>query len=89
MDFFDFIWNVNQERQIEELRGRFHQARLETDLSGGPSRLKELTEENLELKLRLGLLIRLLIAKGVITAQEFAALIAEVRPKGTQGKDTR
>jgi hypothetical protein len=34
-----------------------------------------------ELKLRLGLLVRLLIAKGVFTAQEYADLVAEARPK--------
>jgi hypothetical protein len=34
------------------------------------------------LKLRLGLLVRLLIDKGLITAEEYAALIAEARPQG-------
>ena len=74
--------NVSQERQLEELRGRLDRAQVEQDLSvGNPQKLKELTEENLQLKLRLGLLVRLLISKGLITAQEYAALIAEVRPK--------
>ena len=82
MDIFDLLWNVSQERQLEELRGRLDRAQLEQDLSvGNPQKLKELTEENLQLKLRLGLLVRLLISKGLITAQEYAALIAEVRPK--------
>jgi hypothetical protein len=82
MDFFDLLWNVSQERQLEELRGRLDRERLEQDLSvGNPQKLKELTEENLQLKLRLGLLVRLLISKGLITAQEYAALIADVRPK--------
>ena len=43
------------------------------------SHLKELADENLELRLRVALLIRLLIAKGVFTAEEFAALLAETR----------
>jgi hypothetical protein len=82
MDVFDLLWNVSQERQLEELRGRLDRAQLEQDLSvGNPQKLKELTEENLQLKLRLGLLVRLLISKGLITAQEYAALIADVRPK--------
>ena len=80
MDAFDFLWNVSQEHQLEDLRGQFDRLRLETDLAGGDVRkLKELAEENLELKLRLGLLVRLLVSKGVITAQEFAGLIAETR----------
>ena len=81
MDLFDFLWNVSQERQLEELRGRLDQVRLEHDLAGGDRKMKELADENLELKLRLGLLVRLLISKGVITAQQYAALIAESRPR--------
>ena len=81
MDLFDFLWNVSQERQLEELRGRLDQVRLEHDLASGDRKMKELADENLELKLRLGLLVRLLIIKGVITAQEYAALIAETRPR--------
>jgi hypothetical protein len=82
MDVFDLLWNVSQERQLEELRGRLDRAQLEQDLSvGNPQKLRELSEENLQLKLRLGLLVRLLISKGLITAQEYAALIADVRPK--------
>ena len=82
MDVFDLLWNVSQERQLEELRGRLDRAQLEQDLSvGNPRNPRELSEENLQLKLRLGLLVRLLISKGLISAQEYAALIADVRPK--------
>jgi len=81
MDLFDFLWNVSQERQLEELRGQLDQVRLEHDLAGGDRKMKELADENLELKLRLGLLVRLLISKDAITAQEYAALIAESRPR--------
>jgi hypothetical protein len=81
MDPLDFIWNVSQEHQIEELRLRFDRERLERDLAGWDlPRVKQLAEENLELKLRLGLLLRLLISKSVITTQEYAAMIAQARP---------
>jgi hypothetical protein len=80
MDLLDFLWNVSQERQLDEIRARLERDRLEHDLAGGDRKLKELVEENLELKLRLGLLVRLLISKGVLTAQEFAALIADAQP---------
>jgi hypothetical protein len=72
----DFLWNLDQERQLQDLRGRLDQARLEYDLAGGNRKLKELAEENLELKLRLALLVRLLVSKGLITAQEYAGLLA-------------
>jgi hypothetical protein len=82
MDLFDLLWNVSQERQLEELRTSLDRMRLEHDLTNGDvPKAKQLAKENLELKLRLGLLVRLLISKGIITAQEYAALIAEARPK--------
>jgi hypothetical protein len=40
----------------------------------------ESADENMEPKLRLGLLVRLLISNGIISAEEFAGLIAESRP---------
>jgi hypothetical protein len=66
---------------IRQLRKELDALR-ERDSSGwDPRRMKELAEEHLELKLRVGLLVRLLIAKGVFTAEEFAGLIA-----GAQGR---
>jgi hypothetical protein len=82
MDLLDFLWNVDQEHQLKELRQHLDRRRLEHDLAGNSlGKMKELGEENLELKLRLGLLVRLLIAKGLITAQEYAELIAEAHRK--------
>ena len=78
MDFFDFIWNVGQERQLDELRGQLDRARLKQDEATLElPKLKELVEENLEMKLRLSLLVRLLVTKGLINAEEYAAMIAQ------------
>jgi len=80
MDLFDFLWNLDQEHQLKDLRGRLDRVRLEHDLAGSElQKVAALAEENLALKLRLGLLVRLLIAKGLITAQEYAALVAEAK----------
>jgi hypothetical protein len=82
MDPLDFLWNLDQEHQLGELRKRLDRARLEQDLAGSDvKQIKQLTEENLDLRLRLGLLVRLLIAKGHITAQEYALMLAETRAK--------
>jgi hypothetical protein len=82
MDLYDFLWNLDQEHQLEELRGHLDRVRLEHDQTDWDIRnVKELAAENLELKLRLGLLVRLLISKGVFSAQEFAALISQHRAK--------
>jgi hypothetical protein len=81
MDPFDFLWNLDQEHQLGELRGRLEQVRLEHDLAAPDlQKVKKLAAENVELKLRLGLLVRLLISKGLITAEEYAGLLNGVRP---------
>jgi hypothetical protein len=83
MDFIDLFWNASQEPQLGEVREQVERLRLESDLARWDlGKVRELAAENLELKLRLGLLVRLLISKGVFTAREYAALIAESRPKG-------
>jgi hypothetical protein len=61
------------QREVAELRER-HDSTV-WDLP----RVKELAEENVELRLRLGLLVKLLIAKGVFTAEEYAGLLATAR----------
>ena len=64
----DFLWILDHERRIEDLRGKLDRVRLEHDLADWDLRkVKELADESLELKLRLGLLVRLLISKGVFT----------------------
>ncbi len=78
----DIFWNNGQDCRIDELRQRFELERLGRDIIGRDlaAQVKQLDEENFELKLRLSLLLRLLISKGLITAPEFAAMIAEARP---------
>ena len=76
MDFFDIL----QQRDINDLRADLERLRRQTDHAGWDTRkVKELAEEHLELKLRVGLLVRLLVAKGVFTAEEFAGLLAQAR----------
>lgn len=75
MDLIDLLWNSSQESRLQDLRGHVDRIRTERDAAGWD--IRKLMEENAELKLRLALLVRLLITKQVITAQEYAALIAE------------
>jgi hypothetical protein len=82
MDIGDILWLASQEKEIGEVRQQVERMRLERDLANWDlPKLKDLAEENVELKLRLGLLVRLLITKGVISAEEYASLIAEARPR--------
>jgi hypothetical protein len=84
MDLLDLIWDASQERRIREVRAQVDQMQLERDRHGWD--LRTLAAENVELRMRLGLLVRLLIGKGLITAQEYAALVAEAQPKPDAGR---
>lgn len=76
MDFYDLLL----QKDINELHTQFDRLQLEHDLTQWDVRkVKELAAENLELKFRLGLLVRLLIAKGVFSAEEYARLMAQAR----------
>jgi hypothetical protein len=81
MDLLDLLWNAGQQSQINSIHEHVAHLRIERDLMNWDLRkVRELADENLELKLRLGMLVRLLIAKGVITAEEYAGLINLARP---------
>jgi len=71
MDLFDLF----QERDLREIRERLDRLQQE----GDPRLARELAEATLELRLRLGALVRLLIAKGLITAEEYAAQVTQAR----------
>jgi hypothetical protein len=76
------LGDIGQQLDIEDVRHDVERMRAERDLVDWERRnTKDLADELLELELRHGLLVRLLIAKGVITAQEYATLIAAARPK--------
>jgi hypothetical protein len=70
---------MNQMRRIRELSGEVE--RLHQDRMAERGDARQLADENAALRLRLGLLVRLLISKGVITAPEYAAMIAEAESK--------
>ena len=69
----DFLWDLLQERDLRQIRERLDKLQKDSD----PRLARELAELTLELRLRMGALIRLLIAKGIITAEEYAAQLAE------------
>jgi len=84
MDFYDLLL----QKDVNELHAQLDRLQLEHDTAHWDIRkVKDLAAENLDLKLRLGLLVRLLIAKGVFSAEEYAKLLAQTRG-GSQGVKT-
>lgn len=70
-----FLWDLLQERDLGAVRERLDRLQLESD----PRLARELAKVTLELRLRQAALVRLLIAKGLFTAEEYAAQLAEAR----------
>jgi hypothetical protein len=74
MDIFDTFWNIEQDRKLNQLRRKFGKIAMDLEFDGPiPMKIQELAEENHQLKFRLGVLIRLLISKGLITAEEYTS----------------
>jgi len=74
------LYDLLLQKDVNELHAQLDRLQLEHDQTHWDFRkVKELAAENLDLKLRLGMLVRLLIAKGVFTAEEYAMLIADAR----------
>jgi hypothetical protein len=77
-----FLGDLGQNLQFHDLQTDVAAIRRELDRSAWDERqTRELAERVLELHLRLGMLVRLLIAKGMIGAEEYASLIAASRPE--------
>ena len=77
---------ASTEKQLRQEIDSLHdwRARVVDDINAA----QVLADQNFELKLRLGLLVRLLISKGVITAAEYATLISNCRPDESKPTET-
>ena len=74
MDIIDLYWNFSQDKAINEL----HSSNART-LGRHSAAVQRLQEENYELRIRIGALIRLLIERGVFSADDFAKLVNETK----------
>jgi hypothetical protein len=75
-------WDLLLQKDVNELHAQLDRWQLEHDQTHWDfAKVKQLAQENLDLKLRLGLLVRLLIAKGVFTAEEYAKLVADAQAR--------
>jgi len=69
---------ADAEREIEGIRSRLRQSRTADESQD--LRLERLERENDELKLSLASLVRLLVAKDVVTQAELARFVAIIDP---------
>lgn len=79
---FLLLGDLGQQLDIDEVHEHVERMRNERDLDNWDIRkIREVADELLELEVRHGLLVRLLITKGVISAEEYAGLIAATRSR--------
>ena len=81
MDFIDLWWNLEQHAAITELRSRLkaESARGVTTIVRQTELIRLMQQENDELRLRVGVLIRLLIQQGAISADQYSAAVNEAK----------
>jgi hypothetical protein len=80
-----FQGDVGQNLEIEELQDRLDQMRDEMPVARTQAQqIQALQDETHKLKVRLAVLMKLLVAKNVLTAQEIASMIAVLEPEDSK-----
>ena len=87
---FLLLGDLGQQLDINEMQEHVERMRNERDLANWDlPKIKAVADELLDLELQHNLLVRLLIKKGAITAEEYASSIAAPRPKPAPAADPR
>ena len=81
MDLIDLWWNASQQSAINDLRASLSATRVSgsTTIARQAELIRLMQEESDELRLRVGVLIRLLIQHGAISADQFSAALSEAK----------
>jgi hypothetical protein len=81
-----FMGQIGQNLEIEDLRACLEHMRDEKTSAAWSQKkqIEALQEEAHQLRLRLAVLIKLLVAKNLLTAQEIAAMIVALEPENTR-----
>jgi len=81
-----FMGDIGQNLEIEELQERLDQMRDEKTPTAWTQgkQIEALQEEVHQLKVRLAVLIKLLVTKHLLTAQEIASMIAVLEPEDSK-----
>jgi hypothetical protein len=81
MDLIDLWWNASQESAINDLRAKLGEARVSstTTIARQAELIRLLQQETDDLRLRVGVLIRLLIQQGTLSAEQYTAAVNEAK----------
>lgn len=84
MSVFEFLWNMRQENDLDDLHDQARRDSLTASQSAAA--LKRLSAENEELWVCVSALSELLVARGVISADELKAAVATKREETISAK---
>lgn len=76
MGLIDLFWNLSQDETLGQMQSSMEGAR-----GRDAAIIRRLQEENRELQVRVGVLIRLLIERGVIRPGEYAEMVAAAQAR--------
>jgi hypothetical protein len=78
-----FMGDIGQNLAIQDIEERLDQMRQDKSRAAGSQKrqIEALQEEVHELRVRLAVLMKLLVAKKVLTAEEIASMIAALEPE--------
>ena len=74
MDLIDILWNVSQDKTLLEMNSAQELAHRRHTTS-----LQRLTEENRALRIRVGVLIRMLIERGIFSATDYDTAVKSMQ----------
>jgi hypothetical protein len=74
MDFIDLFWNLSQDRTLLEMNSAQETANRRHTTS-----LQQLKEENQALRIRVGVLIRMLIERGIFSAADYDTAVKSMQ----------
>lgn len=74
MDLIDILWNYSQEQSLREMGDAQATAHRRHT-----SHIQRLAEENQELRIRVGVLIRILIERGIFSAGDYDTAVKSVQ----------
>jgi hypothetical protein len=81
MDIIDLWWNASQQASISELRTSIGATRTSSNtlIARQTEMIRLLQQENEDMRLRVGVLIRLLIQQGALSAEQYATALNEAK----------
>lgn len=81
MDIIDIWWDLSQQAAINDLRAKLDAAHLtsRSTIARQAELIRLLQQESDDLRLRLGVLVRVLVQQGALSAEQYSVAVQEAK----------